>query len=219
MNIDFKPIFSTKINNVIVIVKTIGDPPSQPPKSTRLNLSDNLLIIREKLEKDSSINNSLLFSKKYPVINNNGNRSYEYAEITLEEEENYLLDEIIDEVMSEKIIYLKKCSKFNWSYLNEKRKLDYGCTITSKGIKKANRRAYQMKNCELTEIGAEGCRKEDVKFKSKEDQMMKTNLFFSTDINVQNLAELGISIERLKNENSNFETNSSYHFQNMVKYL
>src|SRR5436190_4569129 len=68
-----------------------------------------------------------------------------------------------------------------------------------------------MKNCELTEIGAGGCQKGFVEFKSKEnliDLMMKTNLFFSANNNVQKFAKLGIS----KNENFNFETINSYHF-------
>ncbi|CAB4388239.1 unnamed protein product [Rhizophagus irregularis] len=207
MNFNFKNIFSN-IKNVIVIVKSIDDPPSQPPKSVRLNLSDNLLAIRKELERDSSINDTLLFSKKYPEINNN----YGFAEIAFEKEDDFLLDDIIDEVGSEKILYLKKCSKLDWNYFNELRKLDYGRTITSKGIKRANKRAFQMKNCELTELGAEGCQKGDVKIKSNEELMMRTNLFFSGDINVQNLVELGISIEKLKNEKFNIETDSSYRF-------
>ncbi|PKY53317.1 hypothetical protein RhiirA4_547598 [Rhizophagus irregularis] len=207
MNFNFKNIFSN-IKNVIVIVKSIDDPPSQPPKSVRLNLSDNLLAIRKELERDSSINDTLLFSKKYPEINNN----YGFAEIAFEKEDDFLLDDIIDEVGSEKILYLKKCSKLDWNYFNELRKLDYGRTITSKGIKRANKRAFQMKNCELTELGAEGCQKGDVKIKSNEELMMRTNLFFSGDIKVQNLVELGISIEKLKNEKFNIETDSSYCF-------
>jgi hypothetical protein len=206
MSLNFKNIFSN-IKNVIVIVKTIDDP-SQPPKSVRLDLSYNLLTIRKELEKDSSINDTLLFSKKYPEINDN----YGFAEIALEKEDDFVLDDIIDEVMGEKILYLKKCSKLDWNYLNVLRKLDYGRTITSKGIKKANKRAFQMKNCEMAEIGAEGCQKGDVKIKSNEERMMKTNLFFSSDINVQNLVELGISVEKLKNEKFNIETDSSYRF-------
>ncbi|CAB4430327.1 unnamed protein product [Rhizophagus irregularis] len=204
MSLRFKNIFSN-IKNAIVIVKAIDDPPSQPPKSVRLSLSDNLFTIRKELEKDSSINDTLLFSQKYFE-----NNKYEFAEINLEKEKYFLLNEIIYE--SEKILYLKKSSKLDWNYFNELRKLDYGRTITSEGTKRANKRAFKMKNCEMTELGAEGCQKKHVKFKSIEERMMKTNLFFSCDISVQNFAELGISVDKLKNEKFNIETDSSYHF-------
>lgn len=207
MSFNFKNIFSNNNKN-IVIVTAIDDPPSQPSKLVHLNLSDNLFTIRKELEKDSSINDTLLFSKKYTENNNN----YGFAEIGLEKEDDFLLDEIVDEVESEKILYLKKCSKLDWNYLNELRKLDYGRTTTSEGNKIANKRAFQMKNCEMTELGAEGCQKGDVKIKSNEERMMRANLFSSCDINVQNLAELGISVDKLKNEKFNIKTDSSYRF-------
>ncbi|RIA96136.1 hypothetical protein C1645_755811 [Glomus cerebriforme] len=84
--------------------------------------------------------------------------------------------------------------------------------MTFDGIKKANKRAFKMKYCDLNEIDAEGCRKGDIKFRSTKDWMMKTNLFFSTDINVQNFVELGMSIESSKSENVNIETNLSYQY-------
>ncbi|RGB23600.1 hypothetical protein C1646_774256 [Rhizophagus diaphanus] len=66
MNSDLKNIFSiNNIDIVDVIVKTIGDPTDPTPKLIRLNLSDNLLSIRKKLEKDCIINDTLSFSKKF----------------------------------------------------------------------------------------------------------------------------------------------------------
>uniref|UniRef100_U9UQ34 DUF7431 domain-containing protein n=1 Tax=Rhizophagus irregularis (strain DAOM 181602 / DAOM 197198 / MUCL 43194) TaxID=747089 RepID=U9UQ34_RHIID len=55
-------------SNAIVTVKTIVDPPSYPPPSARtvrLNLENNLSIIRQELKDKKFIDNTLLFSKKY----------------------------------------------------------------------------------------------------------------------------------------------------------
>jgi hypothetical protein len=199
-------------SNVIITIKTILDVPLYPPPSARtvrLNLTDNLLIIRQELEKKKFIDNTLLFSNKYTENYNNDNISYGFAEIELEEEENYLLNEIIDE---NNILYLKQCSKPDWKCLNELRKLDYGCTMTVNGIKKADKRAFEMNNCELTEIDAKGCQKGIVEIKSNDDRIMKKNLVFSTDINAESLVELGISIGNMRNEGVNSENISSYHF-------
>ncbi|CAB4436188.1 unnamed protein product [Rhizophagus irregularis] len=188
-----------------IIVNVIDDPPSQTLKLVRLNLEDNLLEIRQELEKKEVIDNSWLFSKKYPE---NNNTSYGFAEIAFNEEEFFLLNDIIDR--NSNTLYLKR--QFSWSHLNELHKLDYGCTMTFDGIKRARSRAFEMKNCELTEIGPEGCRKGSVEYKSNIDRMMKTNLFFGTDINVQDFARLGLSIEKMKNEGTNPETSTSYFF-------
>uniref|UniRef100_U9TTV0 Crinkler family protein n=1 Tax=Rhizophagus irregularis (strain DAOM 181602 / DAOM 197198 / MUCL 43194) TaxID=747089 RepID=U9TTV0_RHIID len=110
MNFNFKNIFSN-IKNVIVIVKSIDDPPSQPPKLVCLCLSDNLLTIRKELERNSSINDTLLFSKKYPEINDN----YGFAEITFEKEDDFLLDDIIDEVGKYGGVEVRVASSSNYS--------------------------------------------------------------------------------------------------------
>ncbi|GBC04286.1 hypothetical protein RclHR1_00560013 [Rhizophagus clarus] len=196
--------------NVTVTVKIIDNFTSYPSRAVILNLQDNLFLVRRKLEKKKFIDNTLLFTNKYPENNNNGNINYGFAEIALEEEENHCLNDIIDK--NGNVLRLKQCSKPDWNILNGLCKLDYGCTMTFEGIKKAKNRAFEMQNCELVEIGAEGYRKGVVEFKSNNDQMMKTNLFFHTDINVQNFVKLGISVGKLENEKTNCETNSSYHF-------
>ena len=84
---NFTNIFSNNYNDVIITVKTVGDSPLHPPQSTRLTLTDNLLTIRQKLEKDKVINDTLLFSRKFLENNNNSNKSYGFAEIALEKEE------------------------------------------------------------------------------------------------------------------------------------
>src|SRR5947199_8232037 len=93
-------------NNVKITVKNICKTSSQP-KLVRLNLSDNLLRIRKQLEKRDIIDETLSFAHKFSENNNNCD---EFAEITPEDEESFLLNEIIDE----KILYLKQCSKINW---------------------------------------------------------------------------------------------------------
>jgi len=210
--LDFTDVLSDN-GNVIITVKTIGNPLSHPPQSVRLNLTDNLLIIRQELNESRVINDTLLFSRRYLENNYNDNNNYEFAEIPLEKEEDFSLTDIICESGDYYILYLKQSSKVNWSILNNLRNLDYGCTMTFDGIDKAKKRAFEMKDCVLTEIDAEGCRRGSVEFKSKNDWMMKTNLFFrTTGANVLKFAELGIS------DNTKYEEiNKSYHFTKYSK--
>src|SRR5256885_1366970 len=112
---EVKNIFS---NNVMITVTIIRNPSSRETTFVRLNLTDNLSNIRKELKKDDTINDTLSFSRKY--LNNN---TENFAEIALEKEENFRLVDIIDK--SENILYLKKCSKINWNYFNDSRKLDY----------------------------------------------------------------------------------------------
>ncbi|UZO15523.1 uncharacterized protein OCT59_006942 [Rhizophagus irregularis] len=206
---NFTNFFSNNVN-IIVTVEIINDSSStHNAKTARLNLTDNLLKIRQELKEDGIVDNTLLFSRKY-FKNDNDKKTYGFAEIALEKEENYRLNEIIDH--NENILYFKQCSTPDWKCLNGLCKLDYGCTMTSNGIKKAENRAFEMQNCELVEIGGKGCRKGFVEFKSNDDRFMKKNLFFSTDINVKSLGKLGISIGNMENEGVNSENISSYHF-------
>jgi hypothetical protein len=200
---------NTSSDNDIVTVKIINDLSSTHAKTARLNLTDNLLKVRQVLEVSGIVDNTLLFSRKY-LKNDNDNKTYGFAEIALEKEENYRLNEIIDK--NGNILYLKQCSTPDWNYLNNYCKLDYGCTMTFNGIKKAYKRVFVMKDCELTRIGAEGYREGFIEFKSNNDRIMKNNLFFSTDINVKSLEKLGISIGNMENEGVNSENISSYHF-------
>ncbi len=206
MSLNFKDFFSKEIRLTV----QIDDPPSQQPAYISLNRWDNLKIIREKLKNVSNIqmDDTLSFAKK------NGQNTL--ARISHKDEENFYLYEIIDK---DNILYLS--SRINWKFLNEKCKLDYGCTMTVDGIEKAKgkNRAVIMKNCKLTEIGAEGCRTGKVEFKSNEDWIMKKNLFFTSDIVVENFAKLGISMEKLQSKHEIFETNSSYHYTNYGKVL
>ncbi|PKY51493.1 hypothetical protein RhiirA4_468570 [Rhizophagus irregularis] len=200
MNSDLKNIFSNNnIDIVDVIVKTIGDPTDPTPKLIRLNLSDNLLSIRKKLEKDCIINDTLSFSKKL---------DHEFAEIVHEDE--FRLYDIIYKIESENILYLTHCSIPNWEYLNTLHKLDYGCIMTFDGIKKPKNRAFVMKNCELINSSM-GYIKDSVEFKSIEEWIKIINLFFHTDdISVNNFVKLGMSIGSLKKLKLNFESGSYY---------
>ena len=61
------------------------------------------------------------------------------------------------------------------------------------------KKAFKMNDCELN--GINSYKKDRLEFESKEDWMKKTNLFFSSDINIQNFIGLGLSIGRSKDEN------------------
>ncbi|EXX72625.1 hypothetical protein RirG_067520 [Rhizophagus irregularis DAOM 197198w] len=198
MSFNLKNIFSS---NVKVEVQNLDTKSSQ---LVDLNLTDNLSKIRKKLENDNDniINNTLLFSKK---------REERFIEIPFKKEDEFLLNEIIDK--SGNILYLKFCSKPNWKFLNNLRKLEFGCTMTFNGIKKAEKRASIMKNCELAEFDAGGCLNGEVEFNSEQDRFMKTNLFFNINISdVKKFVELGMSIGTSKNEKFKSETNTTCYY-------
>jgi hypothetical protein len=182
--------------------------PLNDPKVVLLNTANNLLITRQKLKEDYGINDTLLkFLRKFSENNKNNHEIIDdFAKIELKDEEKFKLCNIIEN----NILYMNSC--VDWNYLNELNKLDYGCTMTFNEIKKADKRAFIMKNCELKEIGAEGCEKGVVEFKSTEERMKLTNLFFTTNINVDNFVKLGMSIGSMKNIKSNSETSGFYHF-------
>ncbi|GBC33912.2 hypothetical protein GLOIN_2v1837368 [Rhizophagus irregularis DAOM 181602=DAOM 197198] len=115
----------------------------------------------------------------------------------------------------------KELEKPSWKILNEKCKLDYGCTMSFDGIKKADNRAFIMKDCELTEIDTtKGYKKGELKFKSKEDWMRKTNLFTEgDDANIMSFVNLGISIKGLRDENFNNEIKLKYQYTELGKLL
>ncbi|RGB25100.1 hypothetical protein C1646_821229 [Rhizophagus diaphanus] len=193
-----------------IFIKTIGKP---TPKLDRLNLTDNLSNIRLELEKRNTIDETLSFSTKTP--------ENEFAEIERENEKIFFLKNIIVDVDSCYFLYLIKNSRPSWKILNEKCKLDYGCTMSFDGIKKADKRAFIMKDCELTEIKTGGYERAKLEFESKEDWMKKTNLFIEgdcDDVNMLNFVKLGLSsIKGLKDENFNNEVKSTYQYTELAK--
>src|SRR5215212_4633180 len=144
-----------------IFIKIIGD---SNAKLDRLNLRNSLSDIRKELEKYDTINETLSFFKK----NDN-----EFAEVEHEIEDKFRLNDIVEYVDSACFLYLKKSSRLGWKILNEKCKLDYGRTMSFDGIKKANNRAFKMKDCELTYIGVEGHKKDKLEFESEEDWIKK----------------------------------------------
>jgi hypothetical protein len=187
----------------IVFIQIIDD---LPPQYTlkKLNLADNLSVIRN----NNDIDNTLLFTTKL---------SDGYAKIEREDEKKYILKEIIITKNDQNILYLMR--KPCWDIFNNNCELDYGRTMSFDGIKKANKRAFKMKDCELTEIKAKGYKKGYLEFESKEDWMKKTNLFFSSDANIENFAELGISIENSQSDNFDDEIKSVYKYTELGKVL
>src|ERR1051325_8352458 len=165
----------------------------------RLHLDDKLSKIRKILKrKGIDEMDSLLFAKKV----SNG-----ISEITREEEEERILKNIINE--EDKILYLKFDPKPNWRSLNDKHKLDFGRTMVRDEFKKANMRAFIMKDCELTEIVNR--HEEDKKeVNSNEDNTTGNILLLAADSDLINFAKLGISIESSKLKRVNRVTNSIY---------
>ncbi|PKC03600.1 hypothetical protein RhiirA5_423525 [Rhizophagus irregularis] len=160
--------------------------------SKDLNLEDILSDIRNS---DDDINDTLSFSTK--LING------EHAKIEREVEKYFRLKEIITIDNDQYILYLRINS--DWKFLNDKCKLDYGCTMSYDGIKKANKRAFIMKDCELTKIGVEGYKNDSFKLWNRSDLMAKTNLFFSSDDNVNNFVDMGLSVESESKKNEDFD--------------
>ncbi|PKY38016.1 hypothetical protein RhiirA4_439082 [Rhizophagus irregularis] len=201
-------------SDVMVFIKIIGESSSQSSnKFCPLNLNNHLSDIRKELKDYNIINDIISFSKK---------ENDEFAEVVREVEEKCQLKEIIEiinKVNSKSYyLYLMKNSSLSWNDLNEKCKLDYGRTMSIKGIERANKRAFIMKNCELIEIGAEGYKKDQLRFESKEDWMKKENLFINVDgINVRNFVEFGLSIGSSQINNYNEEINSTYRYTEIGK--
>ncbi|PKK63954.1 hypothetical protein RhiirC2_854660 [Rhizophagus irregularis] len=209
MSFGFGGIFNKTANNVGITVEYIDQKTLQPPQFIHLNLSENLSKIRQRLNERDIINSTLSFVRKF------GNSKF--AEIAFEEEENISLNEIVRKSEGARILSLTTCSKFNWKVLNQLRKLDYGCTMTSDGIRKADKRAFEMKDCIFEEIGNEECKAGEFNCSSCEEEMMDKNLFFNADINVKYFVKLGIgkSFKTSDNKSSQVKTDYSYNF---IKY-
>jgi hypothetical protein len=187
-----------------VIIKTEGDSNS---KLYSLDLKKTLLDIRKKLEAHKIINDGLLFSKKFDD---------EFCEIVRDSEEDFSLEHIVEITNdnSKNILYLrKKKSNLDWNILNNKCKLDYGCMMNFDGNKRANKKAFKMKNCELIYIGDKGYKKDKFGFESKEDWMKKTNLFINDDdINVDIMDFVKVGFSYSQNENFTEEIKSVYKY-------
>ncbi|RIA88945.1 hypothetical protein C1645_739029 [Glomus cerebriforme] len=142
------------------------------------------------------MDDTLLFSKKVPALNNK-NDKIRFVEISREYEKDFKLMEIVEKIKNDVktsyTLYLMKSSRPDWKFLNDLHELDFGCTMTSEGIERANKRAFKTENCQLTEIDIE--KDITVEFNSKDDWIMKNNLFFIPDMNVQYFAELGKKYE------------------------
>ncbi|CAB5369952.1 unnamed protein product [Rhizophagus irregularis] len=192
-------------NKTMVFVEIVGD---STPIMKKLNLENNLSNIRKELKKYINDMNILLFAIKI---------GQKFAKTELDDENDTILNDIIFENSGIKFLYLMKNSNPIWKYLNEKCKLDYGRITSFEGIKEANSKAFKLKDCEFKPIDSNGYKKGRLEFKSEEDWMKKTNLFFDTDINVQNFIGLGLSIGKSKGENFKDEINSTYVYTEIGK--
>ncbi|GET62543.1 uncharacterized protein OCT59_019036 [Rhizophagus irregularis] len=226
----------------VKVIKTLGHLPSQSSKFCFLNLKNNLSDIRKELEKSKSriIDNTLLFAKKVKKVSSASEYSgvvreheekslldkveYRYSDVVCEYEEKMLLEQIIDKVVNDNstdiFLYLKKNSIPDCNILNDKCKLDYGCTMSFDGIKRANKKAFTMENCVLKHNDSGIYKKDKLVFTSKEDWMKKTNLFVNTDnINVNSFVKYGLSvgISYFQNETFNEVVKSVYEYTEFEK--
>ncbi|CAI2183807.1 3948_t:CDS:2 [Funneliformis geosporum] len=112
------------------------------------------------------------------------------------------LYDLLIEIYDNNILYLVKNSKPDWKFLNELRKLDSGRTINFDGIKIAHKRAFKMKGCNVTKIGAEGYRKGKIEFNSNEDYIILEYQLENYKIKIINLVPIHfIDTQNMKLEN------------------
>ncbi|PKY38392.1 hypothetical protein RhiirA4_451380 [Rhizophagus irregularis] len=187
---------STKIR---IIIKENGTNDSQSLLEVQLVLTDKLSEIREKLEIVNKMDDKLSFSQKFDD---------ESVEISRVEEEYLSLVDIIDKVSYDiNILYLIKSAIAYWKFLNKLHRLDWGCTMTSEGIKRANERAFKMLSVEIAEIDTK--KDSTIEFSSYEDWIMKKNLFFNSDMNVKYFTRLSAK----KSMNENYKVTSSHKYR------
>jgi hypothetical protein len=171
--------------NVRVFIKIVGDSTS---KMRNLNLNSNLSDTRKELENNNIINDTFLFSIK---------RKHLFDDIKRDNENKMLLNEIIEKPgnSENKFLYLMKNSRPYWKFFIEKHLLEYGCTMSFDKIKTSDKRVFMVQDCEFNLFSAEKYKKGQLEYKSKEDWMKKINLFFDTNINIQDYIELGTSLD------------------------
>ncbi|CAI2192444.1 16562_t:CDS:1, partial [Funneliformis geosporum] len=191
---------------VVVKLVKICYPTSKPPDIAHLNLEDNLSSVRKVLEMEKFIDDELSFSQNVD----------EMSKISNSNEEKFRLKEIIVQNDNEYILSLIHSNL--WKYLNEKHKLDYGCTITNDGIKTKDCKVFIMKDCELYDLGIKGVRSGTVEFNSieTEDMFTKTNLTLNINSKLQSFIKLSAGI--MNRNKSKLETNSTYHYRNYGKH-
>ncbi|CAB5369912.1 unnamed protein product [Rhizophagus irregularis] len=190
----------------IVFIKIVDDSTS---KMKKLDLDSSLSDIRKELEKNNIINDTFLFSEK---------RKNVFEEIERDYEDDMLLNEIIEKSddSENKFLYLKKYSNPYWKFFIKECDLEYGCTMSFDGIKTANRRVFIVQDCEFNLLSAENYKKGQLKYKSKEDWMKERNLFFNTNINIQDFIVSGISLEDKNFEDEKFDY-STYQYAELAK--
>src|SRR4051812_19436882 len=108
--------------------------------SVDLNLKDNLLKIRERLEQNNKINmnDTLSFVNKIGQIKNDSSTGSAMAEIAREDEERIILEKIIEK----KVNFISKFKfRARLEILIDKLKLEYGRTVT---LEKANKKAFTI---------------------------------------------------------------------------
>jgi hypothetical protein len=170
-----------------------------------LNLKTNLSKTRKRLEQNSKVKMYNTFSFANKISNNNNGSSL--AEIAREDEEKFILENIID--TKNKILYLK--SEHDWRFFKDKLKLEYGRNVS---LEKANKKAFTIVNCEMDEI-VDGYENNTIQIDLEENKIIKNDFLLIADIDIPNFAKLGVSIGNSNIKNSNVVTSLTC---NIIEY-
>ncbi|CAB5379062.1 unnamed protein product [Rhizophagus irregularis] len=142
--------------------------------NVNFNLKDKLSSIREKLKQSNvKMNDTLSFANS------------SMAEISREDEEKIILKEIID--TKSNTLYLIKP---DYQFLINKLKLEYGRTSIS--LDRANKKAFKIKDYDITEIADEH---KYTKIDLKEGQFMEKDIFLFEDIDTNKRTTVVDAIE------------------------
>ncbi|CAB4474335.1 unnamed protein product [Rhizophagus irregularis] len=174
---------------------------SQTSKLISLNVDDHLENIRSKLLKEDIINDESFFLKRYSED--------KFAEVLRNQEQTTSLNDVIYK-NGNNILYVRLYPDLK--FFNRKCKLEYGCIKSTDEIKKVEKKAFTIKDCEMIETGTKQCIKKEISYNSSEDKMLKTSLFASGDANINKFVnlKLGISFEKSKSLNLNLKENVSH---------
>ncbi|CAB4392312.1 unnamed protein product [Rhizophagus irregularis] len=167
-----------------------------------LKLGENLSNIRQELEKDSLINDTLLFAKGT-------------SEIQRRSEREFLLNEIIEEIGDDKFINLKKNSNLGYDLkvLKDELQLEYGRKINSDGnIEIAENNAFILDVMDFKVYKEKGIGMEKKEVSSSGYNKSITELTLNGDINAYGFAKFGLSCGKSKNTMVGSEKKSICHY-------
>ncbi|CAG8572721.1 274_t:CDS:2 [Dentiscutata erythropus] len=190
--------FSTVFEDIDIIVE-IDD----VGVLVKLDTKSYLYEVRMKLERNNiiEITNVIHFTKNDVLI-------------SLDDESTYKLNDILDGNK----IFLMKNPRPNWQVLVRKFKLEYGRNYDEDKDKVAGKKAFIIENCEFSVLEPIELNFHTLISSSVNDLSRNKNLFLKAQLDIPNIANLGVSIEP-KNiqQNKSKETSLKFELKNIVK--